>query len=206
MTPLRVLRVERGLTLDQLADSVGTTAQQIGRLERGERRLTVDWMVRLAPALGVEPKDLIGAAALTAAQAEGAVRTTTRAVPGMLPVRSAARGGGEQEMFLLDGAIDHVPMPEHLRNVRDAYAIWVVGDSMVPRFRAGTLLHVNPYKPARRDHGVVVFKTNDAVLIKDFLEATPEVLLLRQYNPPLDLTLPRREVRSWHTVVGTEEP
>jgi transcriptional regulator with XRE-family HTH domain len=57
-----------GLSLDKLADMVGTTAQQLSRLERGERRLTDTWMRRIAPHLGVEPKDLVsdGSAAATA--------------------------------------------------------------------------------------------------------------------------------------------
>ena len=199
MTSLRTLRLARGLSLDQLAEAAGTTAQQIGRLERGDRRMTVDWMVRLSGPLGCDPKDLLGPVAPVATPAALAQP------PRLLPVRSAARGGNEQEMFLLDGAIDHVPMPDHLRNVRDAYAIWVVGDSMVPRFRPGTLLHINPYKPARRDHGVVVYKTNDAVLIKDFIDATDQSVVLRQYNPAGEILLPRADVRVWHTVVGTEE-
>jgi transcriptional regulator with XRE-family HTH domain len=202
MNPLRSLRLAQGLTLDQLADAAGTTAQQVGRLERGDRRLTVDWMIRLAGPLGVDPKDLLEGGAPVVRSPAPFPRGGER----LLPVRSAARGGVDQEMFLVDGAIDQVPMPEHLRNVRGAYAIWVVGDSMAPRFRAGTLLHVNPHKPARRDHGVVIYKTNDAVLIKDFVDVSDQALTLRQYNPATDLVLPRGEVRAWHTVVGTEEP
>lgn len=37
----------------------GTTAQQISRLERGERQLTIAWIERLAAALQCEPSDFI---------------------------------------------------------------------------------------------------------------------------------------------------
>jgi phage repressor protein C with HTH and peptisase S24 domain len=212
-TKLRTLRRARGLTLEQLAEAAGTSHQQILRLERGERRLTVDWMVRLAPPLGVEPKDLLPDGAAPAGAAPSGAAAPVRPVPApavtatqdLIPVRSAARGGSDQRMFLEDGPIDFVPRPPILRNARDAYAIYVVGDSMVPRYRAGFLLHINPYKPPRRDLGVVIYKRDQAVLIKEFVELTDRHLIVRQFNPACEITLDRAEVAEFHTVVGTEE-
>ncbi|RJF87799.1 helix-turn-helix domain-containing protein [Oleomonas cavernae] len=56
---LAELRRRAGLTQDQLAERAETGRSQIVKLERGERRLTVDWMLRLARALNCEPKDLL---------------------------------------------------------------------------------------------------------------------------------------------------
>jgi phage repressor protein C with HTH and peptisase S24 domain len=89
--------------------------------------------------------------------------------------------------------------------VRDAYAIYVVGDSMAPRFRAGTLLFVNPFKPPRRDNGVVVQLDDRAVLIKDFVGWAEDRLDLVQYNPAGPVEVPRARVLAVHTVVGTQE-
>src|SRR6187401_569620 len=50
---IRELRVARKLTMATLADRVGTSEQQISRIERGHRRLTDDWMRRIATALDV---------------------------------------------------------------------------------------------------------------------------------------------------------
>jgi transcriptional regulator with XRE-family HTH domain len=47
------------MTLDQLAERVGTSFQQIARLETGDRRLAEVWMRKIAPALGVRPADLL---------------------------------------------------------------------------------------------------------------------------------------------------
>lgn len=55
---IRALRVARNLTLDDVAERIGTSVQQVSRLELGERRLTDDWMRRIAGALGVRPADL----------------------------------------------------------------------------------------------------------------------------------------------------
>lgn len=50
---IRELREERGWSLEQLAERCNTTNQQISRLERGQRELTLRWMQRVASALGV---------------------------------------------------------------------------------------------------------------------------------------------------------
>jgi transcriptional regulator with XRE-family HTH domain len=59
MNQIRHFREQLKLTQEQLAEKTNTTAQHISRLERSERRLTVTWMRRLAPALGVRPEDLM---------------------------------------------------------------------------------------------------------------------------------------------------
>lgn len=56
---IKALRLERGLTLEELAEMVGTSLQQISRLELGERRLSEQWMRPIARALGVSPGDLL---------------------------------------------------------------------------------------------------------------------------------------------------
>jgi transcriptional regulator with XRE-family HTH domain len=55
---IRELRIARNLTLEEVALNVGTSVQQLSRLERGSRRLTDDWMRRVARALYVRPADL----------------------------------------------------------------------------------------------------------------------------------------------------
>ncbi len=61
---IRELREQRGMTTAQLAAAAGTSQPQITRLERGERKLSEEWMVRIAAALGVTPADLLASATL----------------------------------------------------------------------------------------------------------------------------------------------
>lgn len=56
---LRAWRTFRKLTLDQLAERVGTNANMIGYLESGERGLSAKWLRRLAPALKTTPGFLL---------------------------------------------------------------------------------------------------------------------------------------------------
>ena len=56
---LREWRKARGLTLDQLAERLGTTNQTLSRYERGERSLTIDLLLQIAPHLDCKPADLL---------------------------------------------------------------------------------------------------------------------------------------------------
>jgi phage repressor protein C with HTH and peptisase S24 domain len=174
-------------------------------------------MTRLATALGIAPQDLLPATA-GAGPAPAAAKgpPPSDGIPGprlpprdprdLIPVRSAARGGGEQQMFLDDGPIDYIPRPHSLQHVRDAYSTYMVGDSMAPRFRPGQLLHVNPYKPPQPGTGVVVRTRDDAMLIKEFVRRSDTTLYLKQYNPAAELDFPLAEIREIHIVVGLDEP
>ena len=106
---------------------------------------------------------------------------------------------------LEDGPIGYTPRPANLGGVRDAYAIYMIGDSMEPRYEQGWLLHVNPFKPPTRGRDVVVYKRGQAVLIKQFVGWEGDNLVLRQLNPDQTLHIPRGDVRDCHLVVGVDQ-
>jgi transcriptional regulator with XRE-family HTH domain len=56
---IRRIRKERGLTAKEFAARIGTSAPQITRLEKGQRRLTVIWLNRIAKGLDVAINDLL---------------------------------------------------------------------------------------------------------------------------------------------------
>ena len=58
-TYLKTLRERRGLSMDELAERIETTGSTISKLEKGQMKLTVEWMEKLAEALGVHPAELI---------------------------------------------------------------------------------------------------------------------------------------------------
>lgn len=53
------IRKSRGLTLAEVAKRAHTSNQQISHLERGRRKLSYEWMERLASALSCHPLDLL---------------------------------------------------------------------------------------------------------------------------------------------------
>ena len=47
------------MALKDVAEKANTSVQQVQRLERGERRLTTDWIERLSDALNCQPSDIV---------------------------------------------------------------------------------------------------------------------------------------------------
>lgn len=56
---IREIRKSKGMTLQQVAERAGTTAQTIGRLETGMRTLSLGWVQRIAEALETDAADLL---------------------------------------------------------------------------------------------------------------------------------------------------
>ena len=61
ITRIRDVRRAKGLTLEQVGALCDppTTAQTIGRLETGTRTVSVNWLNRIAAALGVTSAELV---------------------------------------------------------------------------------------------------------------------------------------------------
>lgn len=57
---VRILRERAGLSQAALARRVNSTQQQIHKIENDERQLTLSWILRLAPALGCHPSEMLG--------------------------------------------------------------------------------------------------------------------------------------------------
>lgn len=213
---LRQLREARGWSQQKLADKAGCGQPDIHRLEIGKKKLTMDWMIRLGKALEVDPKVFLeppGATTPIFRLPGGEVAVGPKPPPqrprddsDMIPVRSAARGGSDQEMFLSDGPIDWLPRPYRLLNVHEPYALYMVGESMIPRYWPGQILYVNPHRPATPGRGVVVTKANHAVLVKEFVRRSNHEVHLHQYNPDQQIEVDLDEVRDVHTIVQVDEP
>lgn len=56
---IREIRKSKKMTLQQVAERTGTTAQTIGRLETGMRTLSLGWVQRIAEALDTDAADLL---------------------------------------------------------------------------------------------------------------------------------------------------
>jgi phage repressor protein C with HTH and peptisase S24 domain len=204
-----------GHTQADLARHLGLPPSAVSRMLRGDRQMKLLEAVQTAQFLDVSQEEVLKRAGDTdapppePAQRGRPPRATTGHVPlprhDTMPIKSAGRGGNDQQMFLEDGPIGYTPRPANLAGVRDAYAIYMVGDSMEPRYNQGWLLHVNPFKPAIRGRDVVVYKKDQAVLIKQFVGWNGDTLVLRQLNPDETLRIPRGDVVECHLIVGVDQ-
>jgi len=70
MNRIREIRETNAWSQEELARRVGTSQTQIDRLEKGERKLTVQWMQRIAQAFDIAPQELLSTALLAGFQNE----------------------------------------------------------------------------------------------------------------------------------------
>lgn len=204
-------REHRRLSLAELARRVGTSAQQMGRLEAGKRRLTQDWMVRVAGALAVMPQDLLPESVVTPPPGTGEpVGSPLEMMPASLggrdlPVYASAQGG-PSGMLIDNSPTDWVLRPQPLLRVQKAFAVYVVGDSMEPVYEPGDLLLVHPGLPPTRGRDVLLTAQKQdgetAALVKRLVQSTPTDWIVKQYNPPAEFPLSRAEWQNAFVIVG----
>lgn len=126
----------------------------------------------------------------------------------MLPVLGMAVGGEDGKYIFNGSIIDYVVCPPSLEFVNGAYAVYIDGESMYPRFKAGETVWVHPGKTARRGDDVIVQikPTEDDGsppwgYVKEYVGRQGNRLVLRQYNPPTDIEFDVDEVLTTHPIV-----
>lgn len=125
-----------------------------------------------------------------------------------IPVLGQAVGGSDGRFIFNGETMAEVYAPSALWGVRNAYAVYVSGDSMEPRYFAGETVFVNPHIPARQGDFVVVQVVEDAEeppagYIKQFVSSSGDKLRCRQFNPARDVHYDRARVLSVHKIVGS---
>ncbi len=159
---IREIRAQRGFTVQQLAERLGCSYQQVTRLERGQRRLSQEWMERIATALSCRP-----AALIEKEPPEGLEETLipfhaepehTRAHPSIVKV---------EDTFYLRG---ETPFSEKL------YALEVRDNSLnLSGILAGDIVISELDAPCR---------INDIVVVQHYTDNDARTIL-RRYEPPM---------------------
>lgn len=174
MSALREIRERRGMSQPALARLAGTSQQQIDRLEKGQRGLTLAWARRLAPLLGVAPREL-------------------QPAEGYDDVPILGHVGADETVVLDVAATDPALAPE--RETADAppgepdlAALRVRGDGLSPRYLDGELIFYSRLAgrdPARFLPGDCVVRLADGRLLVKRVERSGDgaSYTLRSYNP-----------------------
>jgi phage repressor protein C with HTH and peptisase S24 domain len=185
---------------------------------KGQRQMRLAEAVQVADFLGLSPEEVLRHAGADLATAPSAAVNPPRrgrppqarnlmalspALDDEIPIRGVAHK--DSELVLSDDPVGFTPRPANLRGVREAYAVYMVGDAMEPRYEQGWLLHVNPFKPPSRGRDVVVLKGQQRILIAQLVREEGDALVLRRFNPPEELRIRREDVLGCHTIVGVDQ-
>lgn len=216
---IKELREKAGMSQERLAEAIQTGRSQIVKLERGERRLTVDWMIRIAKALDVSPKELMPSSEDMPATPEvtSGLAQILSDMPASLgaspidfgaadlPIYGKAEGGPSGVLMMPEhqAPIGWTFRPPQLRGVDDAFAVLVAGDSMRPMYKPGQTLWVHPYLPLVAGEGVLIIKRTDEVFIKEFVSGNDDTITVQEYKPrERKFKVARSEIRQAYRIVG----
>jgi len=214
-TRIRERRRELGLTQAELGERVGMKQQSIQSVEDGKAQRPRK-LREIARALRTSEAFLLGETSNDEGPLEERLSLTPNASePHPVPLMSRTipilgRGaGGVDGMFVLNGEkVGEVRAIPPLEQVPNAYAVYVFGDSMEPRFSSGEIVYVDPVRPPRRGDDVVVQLKAErdgdppAGYIKRFLRQTADQVVLQQFNPEQEVTFPAERVFRIHVIVG----
>lgn len=160
-------------TLSALAPTLGTT---VSWLLDGSESQQPSSAIPLPDATELRPTDI------PAPNAAG--------LPKDVPVLGTAAGSelGNGAFQLTTDVIDYVRRPAGLAGARDAYALYVEGESMAPRFEPGDLVFIHPHrKPLPGDY--VIIQEPDSnngeprAFIKRLVKITGTTIRVTQFNP-----------------------
>lgn len=159
---IQELRKKQGMTLAQLAEKTNSTPQQIGRLEKGERRLTTDWMEKIAHAFGVLPEDLMsdnhGERVVIP---ELNINTITADLN-----QKTATNVAEDDNILSEWALPKQLLANQVGSDSTMRIIQVMGDSMIPEFNPGDRVMINTADRNPSPPGVFVLWDGFGLIIK----------------------------------------
>ncbi|MEX0298158.1 MAG: helix-turn-helix transcriptional regulator [Kordiimonas sp.] len=120
-----------------------------------------------------------------------------------LPVRGRAQGGDEGSLVIEEQPIDWTYRPADLQGVHGAFAVFVTGDSMEPKYKNQDIAYIHPTQPVRRGRYVLVETNGHSGFIKKFERWEGNTLVVKQFNPARDIRIAREDVRRVMMVIGS---
>lgn len=172
-------------------------------------------MREIASAIGMTEIELRTGNPLTTASSESSTLPNSRdnatiggavSLTNKIPAYGQAMGGKFGEFILNGNKVADILAPASLNGVHDAYAVYIAGDSMEPRYFAGEAAFVHPGLPIRKGDFVVAQIASDEgspplAYVKRFVAMDDRRLRLEQFNPKKIIEFHRKMVVSVHLIL-----
>ena len=209
---IRERRKALGMDINELAGKLGVSQPAVSQWEIGQTAPGRQKIAKLAEILRVPITTLIGDDELVLQNANNQAQSLQIAsLPVDVPVYGVAVGGTEGDFRFNGQIVDYVRRPPGIANLRNVYALWILGDSMSPWNKNGDLIYVSPAQPPATGDYVVV-QLNDVAdgeagtaMVKLLAGKTPTLLKLAQHNPAREFTVPLSKIKAIHKVLSLRE-
>lgn len=217
--------------LHERIEEVGLSAEAVAKLAKLDRSYfqklfarpdaspRTETLRRIATVLGVTEQWLMTGQGqkLAPAPGEHEVQKVAPELPSRsmmpldVPVYGTAAGSFARGAFRFEGGIiDYVRRPPGLMGTKNAYALFVEGTSMEPKYPPGELIYIHPDKPARAGDTVVVqtkngFEEPDEATLGIYVKTTEKYVVIRKLNPPAEIQIVRNKETRVHKVLTMNE-
>lgn len=199
-------------TAAEFGRAIGVAESTMRTYETGVRRPPLEVAERIASALRIDLSDILtGRLRPNARLSPTVFPSDLLSLPNDLPVYGQGAGSilGKGAISM-SGDLGYVRRPPGLAGAKTAYALYVVGQSMEPRYFQGDLLFVQPGRPPRPGDTVVIqiqdSENADIVAyIKIFQRMTDDEVICQQYNPACTIRYARATVRAVQRIMTNND-
>lgn len=220
---IREAREARGLSQAKLAKAVGVSQAIIGKIElkQVDSSKALDKLITFLDLdRSLFPLEAFGALDFSSAGGRPLTFHRQADVPefardpaywaaaaglvGDVPLYASAEGGAGSLIIERD-PIGAEKRPHELQGVKGGYAIFLVGESMVPEFEPGDTLFINPRMPALPNTSCVFYSNKNeepTATVKRYLRDGDDAWIVRQFNPARDFELDKSEWAVRHRIVS----
>ena len=202
-----------------LGEAIGRERSVVSKILDGKLKFNLDYVEPFARVLDAPPAEILARAGLNMGNARASDIESPQPPPSLprkddmprdVPVEGTAAGSARGAFQIEGGPVDFVRRPPGIAGAKDVYALYVVNDSMEPRFAEGELIYVHPGRPVQPGNFVVVVqKTADLeppqAYVKRLVRRDGETLVLEQLNPQATLELAQSTVQSVHRILTMNE-
>lgn len=222
-------REARKLTPSELAKLMGVSRQAVGQWESGETRPKGKNLEDLANKLGVRhewlstgrgPRDVEENSETSIVKRQDMIDVNQRiefpaknrhATIGLIDILRATSEGPKGEFTMSGVVVGQLQEPRGLANSSGIFAVYVVGNTMEPRYFAGEAIILSPFRPAAVGDFVVVelkpLKESEPAVcfLKRLVRQTPKEMVLAQYNPAGEVSIPLDKIKHVYRLMSTAE-
>jgi transcriptional regulator with XRE-family HTH domain len=228
--PLRDLRLQRGFTLEELANLTTLSPSYLSRLESGSRRLNADILQRLASVLSCHPGDLLTSDAHVN-KYKSVIHLAEQAplehAQGFAPPRLSAPDLPLYKLKLLndkawgidfDSPAEWISRPQELVGISGAlsFSLQASTEHTLPRYRAGDYIFAHPTRPLSQNCSVLLVTHDNCAYLGDFVgwhsQKDPnDSIRLRLYTPTKTLStenilnIDNNSIKALYRIIGSIE-
>lgn len=213
-------KTEGKITQNILADACGVTQPTINALIQGQTQLRIERAQIISPILQCKWWELSDELESTYKSMNSefknissnnkALQTMISNVigdhsfgPDTVPILGQVNGSSEAIVLNLDEPIGEAPRHPHQKGIKNAFALYVKGESMTPRLMSGELIYAIMNRPPLSNQDCVIeMKNNGESYVKQFIKTTDKEIICRQFNPLKEWRRLLTEVKAMHAIVG----